>query len=204
MALYSIMIILAGMIPSVMWGSPPSDDQPRIAVKSNLINDVLLTPDIGIELSLPPNYSISLDCCGAWWSNRSKNHYWRIYGGTAELRYVLWEESRSRALTGHHFGVYTSLHTFDFEFGGKGWQSPDMTYGVGLSYGYSIPLNKRLNLDFGVKIGYAGGRLIKYKPQCGTYVCTSRSFKHHIGPTGVEITLVWFPGREDRNIPDYQ
>lgn len=204
MALYSIVTTLAGMVPAAMSATSPTECEPRIAVKTNLVHDALLTPDIGVELSLPPHYSISLDCLGAWWSKRSSNRYWRIYGGTAEVRYWFGEEVAERALTGHHIGVYTSLHTFDFEFGGRGWQSPDMTYGVGISYGYSIPLNKRLNLDFGVKIGYAGGRLIKYKPQCGTYVCTSRSYNHHIGPMGVEVTLVWFPGRGDKNIPDRQ
>lgn len=204
MALCAIMTIFIGMVPSAMSAASPSECKPRIAVKTNLAHDALLTPDIGVELSLPPNYSISLDCCGAWWSKKSTNRYWRIYGGSAEVRYWFGDKVAGRALTGHHVGVYTSLHSFDFEFGGKGWQSPDMTYGVGISYGYSLSLNKRLNLDLGVKIGYAGGRLIKYKPQCGTYVCTSRSFNHHIGPTGVVVTLVWFPGKDGKNTPDRQ
>lgn len=176
---------------------------PRFAVKTNLLHDLALTPDIGIEAMVAKRFSLSLSGVYAWWSNDSKHRYWRIRGGVMEMRVWLGHRRRERALTGHHIGIYGSVHDYDFEFGGRGWQSPDATYGGGVAYGYSVPLNSRLNLDFGIKAGYSAGDVIRYKPQCGAYVCTGRSFRRYLGLTGLDISLVWFPGTGNRNKPDY-
>lgn len=184
--------------------SPGCDDCfPRVAVKTNLLHDIALTPDIGAEIMLAKRFSLSVAGVYAWWSNDSRHRFWRIRGGNMEMRVWFGNRRHERALTGHHIGVYGSMHDYDFEFGGKGWQSPKATYGVGISYGYSLPLNRRLNLDLGVKAGYSAGEIIRYKPQCGTYVCTGKSFHRYFGITGLEITLVWFPGANNKNKPDY-
>lgn len=176
---------------------------PRVAVKTNLLHDAVLTPDLGLEVVVGKRFSLSVEGVWAWWSNGSRNRCWRIAGGWCELRTWLGEAPTKRALTGHHLGLYGSMLTYDFEFGGKGWQSPDWTYGVGLSYGYSMAVASRLNLDFALRVGYSSGTLIKYKPQCGTYVCYSHSRQRYFGPTGLEITLVWFPGKAGKNNPVY-
>lgn len=176
---------------------------PRFAVKTNLLHDLAMTPDIGIEAMVAKRFSLSLSGVYAWWSNDSKHRYWRIRGGVMEMRVWFGDRRRERALTGHHIGVYGSIHDYDFEFGGKGWQSPEPTYGAGLSYGYSVPLNGRFNLDLGIKVGYSVGNIIRYKPQCGTYVCTGHSFHRYFGLTGLDISLVWFPGNGNKNKPNY-
>ena len=176
------------------WAGPAECDCPDIALKTNLLHDALLTPDLGIEVALPANFSASLTGTYAWWSNDSRHRYWRIRMGVAEVRYWFGACAQCRIMTGHHAGIYVSLYDYDFEFGGRGWQSPDATFGAGISYGYSMKISRNLNLDFGVRAGYSGGTLIKYKPQCGNYVCTSHSFHRYFGLTGLSVSLVWFPG----------
>ena len=176
---------------------------PVVAVKTNMLYDAALTPDFGIELGLVRKFSLSAEGVWAWWSKDAKHRYWRIYGGTLEGRFWFGHHARQRALTGHHIGVYGALHSFDFEFGGTGYQSPELTYGVGVSYGYSIRVSKRMNVDFGLSAGYAGGRLIKYHPECGLYICDRTSFNRYFGITGAHITLVWFPGWNNHNLPDF-
>lgn len=176
---------------------------PRVALKTNLLHDAVLTPDLGVELSIARRFSISVAGQYAWWSNDSKHRYWRIRGGVAEMRLWPGEKPKHRALTGHHIGIYGSMYDYDFEFGGRGWQSPKLTYGIGVGYGYSLRLNDRLNLDLGLRVGYSAGHVIKYKPQCGIYVCTGYTFRKSIGLTGLEVTLVWFPGHKKKNNPDY-
>ena len=39
--------------------------------------------------------------------------------------------------------------------GGTLWEK--MNYAVGLEYGYSLPVARRLNLDFVIGVGYWGG-----------------------------------------------
>lgn len=180
-----------------------NDCLPRIAIKTNLLHDALATPDFGAEISLARKFSINIEGVYAWWSRKEANRYWRIRGAWLEFRLWLGEAASRRALTGHRLGIYGSGHDYDFEFGGRGWQSPHTTYGLGLSYGYSFPIARRLNLDLGLRVGYSGGHLIKYRPECDMYVCSSRSFNRYFGLTGLEVTLVWFPGRGRTNRPDF-
>lgn len=175
----------------------------RIGLKTNLLHDALITPDLGIEVSLARRFSLSMEGVYAWWSKDSSHFYWRIRGAMAEMRLWLGSNPMQRALTGHHIGIYGSMYNFDFEFGGRGWQSPNMTYGIGVSYGYSLRINDRMNLDLGLKVGYTAGHLIKYKPQCDTYVCTGHTYRRNIGLTGIDVTLVWFPGRKKKNHPNF-
>ena len=180
-----------------------SECVPRIALKTNLLHDAILTPDLGIEISLARKFSLSAEGVWAWWSNNSRHRFWRIYGGWIEGRYWFAPDARQRSLTGHHLGIYGSCHSFDFEFGHKGWQSDGLMYGIGLSYGYSLRISQRLNLDFSARVGFSSGNITEYEPQRGIYSCTSRYHKRYFGLTGLEITLVWFPGRGSKNNPDY-
>ena len=86
----------------------------------------------------------------------------------------------------------------------QGRQPPGLTFGVGLSYGYSWRIAPRLNLDVGLSVGYTRGELIKYRPACDTYTCTWRGTKNYFGPTGLHVTLVWWPGAGRHNNPDYE
>lgn len=173
----------------------------HIALKSNVLHDAALTPDFGVEMALPQNVSVSLEGVYAWWSNNSRHRYWRIRGAWLDVNYWFGPAAAARVLTGHHAGIYGSCHDFDFEFGNKGWQSRRPAFGAGVSYGYSLRLNDRLNLDLSVRAGYFGARITAYTPQCGRYVCYDRYFRHYVGLTGMAVTLVWFPGRGRINTP---
>lgn len=176
----------------------------KYALKTNLLHDALLTPDVGIEVNIGKRFSLSAEGVWAWWSKSDKNRFWRIAGGWGEFRYWFGSRINQRSLSGHHAGIYGSFHKYDFEFGGKGWQSDGMTYGVGISYGYSFPLNKRLNLDLSARAGLTSGPYISYRKQCGVYMATSYSRRHYVGLTGLEVTLVWFPGSGDKNNPNFR
>ena len=173
----------------------------HVAIKSNLLHDAALTPDFGIELALPRNISVGVEGVYAWWSNDKAHRYWRIRGARADVNYWFGRHARQRALTGHHAGIYLSAYDYDFEFGHKGWQSRRPAIGAGVSYGYSLRLNGRLNLDLGMSIGYSGAHITAYVPQCGKYVCTDRYYKRYFGVTDIAVTLVWFPGRDGINNP---
>lgn len=172
-----------------------------IAVKTNMLHDLLLTPDLGIELNFHRRFSVSAEGVWAWWSRNSAHRYWRIYGGWLEGRYWFSKQADTRSMSGHHIGVYISLHTYDFEFGGKGWQAPDEVFGVGVGYGYSFPISDRLNIDLAARIGYSSGRQITYRPQCGEYVCISDKTHRYFGPTDLSVSLVWYIGKNTYQTP---
>ena len=69
------------------------------------------------------------------------------------------------------------------------------SWGAGISYGYSHPVGRRLNLDFTIGVGYFGGKYKKYRHIDDCYVWQSTHRLRWFGPTKAEISLVWLPWR---------
>ena len=86
------------------------------------------------------------------------------------------------------------MTTYDFRLGGKGYLSDRWSWGAGIEYGYSLPIGRRLNLDFGLGIGYLGGEQETYRPMDGHYVWQQTESLRWFGPTKAEVSLVWLIG----------
>ena len=169
------------------------------ALKTNGLYDLILIPNIGVEVYAGKQWSVAANWMYAWWSNRSKDNFWRIYGGDMEVRRWFGRKADEKPLQGHHIGVYGQLFTYDFELGGRGYLGDKWSYAFGLSYGYSLPLAKRLNLDFNLGLGYWGGKYKEYLPIEGHYVWQSTKQRHWWGPTKAEVSLVWLLGKSNFN-----
>lgn len=178
-----------------------------IALKSNMLADILALPEIGAEFYVGKNLSVVGNWMYGWWDKDKTHRYWRAYGGDLALRWWFGKAAHKKPLTGHHVGLYGGLLTYDFEFGGKGhmggrpghnlWDRC-MHY-VGMEYGYSLPVARRLNIDFTFGMGYMGGKYVEYEPKGRCYVWEATKQKHWIGPTKIEISLVWLIGRGNYN-----
>lgn len=170
-----------------------------MSVRTNMLYDAVAIPTLGGEFYLGKNLSLGGQWSYAWWS-RNKNHrYWRYYGGDLELRWWFGNAAMRKPLTGHHLGVYAQILTYDIEFGGKGQMGHKFNYGGGIEYGFSLPVARRLNIDFSLGIGYIGGEYYKYVPVDGHYVWQSTHRRNWFGPTKAEISLVWLIGRGNVN-----
>lgn len=178
-----------------------------MALKTNLLYDALLIPNIGAEFYVGKNWSVLADWQYGWWDTDSRHWYWRAYGGNIGVRKWFGKKASEKPLTGHHLGLYAGIVTYDFEFGGEGVMGgiPGRTlwdrcnYYGGIEYGYSLPVARRLNIDFSIGIGYMGGKYYKYEPQGGVYVWKSTHRLNWIGPTKAEISLVWLLGCDNYN-----
>lgn len=178
-----------------------------MAVKTNMLYDILAVPNIGVEFYLGRNWSISGNWAYGWWDSNGRHRYWRYYGGEIAVRKWFGKAADEKPLTGHHLGLYGQLFTYDFEWGGKGymggkpgyslWDSPN--YAAGIEYGYSLPVARRLNIDFTIGVGYWGGKYYKYVPLEGHYVWQATRNRHWFGPTKAEISLVWLIGYGNTN-----
>ena len=182
---------------------PSSESQPPpvasyLALKSNLLYDALLIPNLSLEASIGSGWTLGAGGMLAWWSKDAKHRYWRIYGGGLEIRKYFGTLSKSKPLQGHHLGIYGDFLTYDFEFGAKGYQSK-ATYAVGIKYGYSHPIANRLNLDFALGIGYLHSNYKTYVPRDGCYVYQETKKRKWLGPTQAEISLVWLLGKGNTN-----
>lgn len=170
-----------------------------MALRTNLLYDAALVPNVGAEFYVGRGWSLGVDGMYGWWSNDDKHRYWRIYGGELAVRKYFGRRAAVQPLTGHHLGLYGQALTYDFETGDKGVMggAPGGTlldkahWGVGLEYGYSAALGRRLNLDFSLGIGYIGGEYMEYRPLDTHYVWQTTRQRHWFGPTKAEIALVW-------------
>ncbi len=170
-----------------------------LAVKTNMLYDAALVPNVGLEFYLGKNISVAGNWMYAWWHSDKIAWYWRTYGGDLALRYWFGKEADKKPLQGHHVGLYGQIVTYDFQVGARGYLADRWTYGGGIEYGYSLPISRRLNIDFTVGAGYLQGETKEYLPIDGHHVWQVTKYRHWVGPTKAEISLVWLLGRGNIN-----
>ncbi len=162
----------------------------QLALKSNLLVDGAMVPNIGVEFVFTNQWSANLNWYFAWWKNESKHRYWQVYAGEIEVRKWLGKRAKLYTLEGHHLGAYFMGGAYDFEWGKKGYKS-DFSYNVGIAYGYGVKIAKQLYLDFGLGIGFIGGKYKKYEPQGDRFCLISKNRRRYFGPSKAEVSLVW-------------
>lgn len=169
---------------------------PHLILSTNMLYDAALIPNIGIGVSLNDRFTVWADWMYAWWNNRQRRRYWRIYGGDIELRMQLGHGKGDNNLAGHRIGVYASIVTYDIQFGRShtGVIGDKFNYAAGITYGYSLPVARRLNIDFSIGIGYQWGRYLKQHLVDTHDVLLSTHNRRWFGPTRAEIGLTWLIG----------
>jgi len=174
--------------------SPQSRRPLFVALKTNLLYDAALVPNIGVEVSLGRRWTLVGDWFYTWFKSDARHRYWQGYGGYFGGRKYFGRASEAHPFTGHHVGAYMLMLTHDVEWGGRGYQMPEYGFGGGLEYGYSAPIGRRLHLDFSVGAGFQDGTYKEYLPIDGHYVWQSTHKRHWFGPTKAEVSLVWLLG----------
>lgn len=173
-----------------------------MALKTNMLSDVLALPQVAAEFYIGQDFSIVGNWMYGWWDNNSAHRYWRAYGGDVTVRWWFGHQAQQKPLTGHHVGLYGGVLTYDFEFGGKGWMGGRPGHSLwdrcmhmaGVEYGYSLPVARRLNIDFALGLGYMGGKYVEYVPNGSCYEWQATKQKHWFGPTKAEVSLTWLIG----------
>jgi hypothetical protein len=174
-------------------------------IRTNLLYDAALVPNLGIEFALGRRWSIATNWAWAWWSRNRSHRYWRVFGGEINLR--RWFGS-DKPLTGHHVGIYGQALTYDLMLssskgylGGRPGRGVlnHPAWNVGLEYGFSLPIASRLNLDFTIGVGYFQSTYYQYTAIDSHNVWQATKKKQWVGPTKAEISLVWLLGRGNVN-----
>lgn len=194
-------------IPAISFTGKQQHKPFYMAIKTNLLYDAIALPSLSAEFYLGKNWSAGVNWTYGWWDKDNSHHYWRAYGGDIVVRKWLGEKSRIKPLTGHHLGVFAGIVTYDFEFGGTGYMGglPGHTLWdrcnryAGIEYGYSLPVGRRLNIDFSLGLGYLGGKVIKYEPSNDRYIWEETKNFSWFGPVKAEISLTWLIGRGNVN-----
>lgn len=183
-------------LPAELSQIPAKPGNPVFAfgLKTNMLADVLLVPNLGVEFAFKNRWSVAADWYYSWWKSDKASWYWRTYGGNFEARYWFGNRDEMKLLEGHHLGLYGQMFTYDFEAGQGGVLADKWSYAAGISYGYSLPVAKNLNIDFSIGVGYMGGEYKEYEPIDDCYVWKATKQRHWVGPTKLEVSLVWLIG----------
>lgn len=161
------------------------------AIKTNLLYDAVLVPNIGIEARLFKTFTIYADVMYAGWNFPEKYIYWNLYGAQVGARQYFGQKSNGRSFTGHHAGAYAQALAYDLQAGNIGQQTTTLNIAGGFEYGYSVPVARNLNIDFELGIGYMSGSYDEYDVHDGHNTWRATIQRKWFGPTKASVSLVW-------------
>lgn len=169
----------------------------KIAVKTNLLFDVLLTANLGVEISPWTHWSLDIP---VWYSpyNITSTRNIRLLAVQPEIRW--WAKE---AMNGHFVGLHTHVAGFNIALNDYArYQDPNHAlWGMGLSYGYALSLGKSRHwgMEFNIGAGFA-----KYKYDAYRNWDNGPKFKSGsdcywgITRAGVTLSYKWNLSRKDR------
>ncbi len=181
-----------------------SDTKTILSLKTNLLYDAVTWINFAVEV---PVYKDRLSLvymhqCPWFRWGKGRNEYCNRFlsiGGEARWwfrpmpREPYGRHLRRDKLMGHYIGVYGMGGKWDFEWKRKICYQGEF-WSTGLSYGFSKPIGRRLNLEFGISLGYASIPYRNYTPTADYGILLRNPDKtgtwHYFGPTQLEISLV--------------
>lgn len=171
-----------------------------VALKSNLLYDAATVLNFAVEVPFNEKFSILYEHHCPWWLSDNNRFCVEMLSFGGEFRW--WFKPRTQpatpkrvqrdALVGHFLGLYGMGGKFDFQFNRNLCYQGEF-FSAGLTYGYSMPIAKRLNLEFSISAGYARIPYRHYIPTEDWSLLIRDHDKtgvwHYFGPTKFEISL---------------
>ena len=210
--------------PQALWPEAPFEPvatdrsfhtySPLLALKSNLLFDAALTPNVEVEVPFGRGrrWSIMVEDWFPWFrfshnekgdaspyyrsDQRPTRHSYQVWTLGAELRY--WLAPRCSAarplLSGTFLGIYGAGGKYDVEHRSEGYQGEFTSFG--LTIGHSWALSRHWNLELSVSGGYVGGPQRHYEAEFDDARLIFRNKDHlrYVGPTKLKLSLAWIIG----------
>lgn len=158
----------------------------RFALKTNLLFDAALLPNLEIEWLVNDTWSVAIDGGVAWWKNTSKNKFYQLAYVTPEVRYHI---APRAPWHGMYVGVFGGGGLYDLENGKTGYRGEG--YMGGASFGYMWPIGKHLSLEAGIGVGYLHTEFKEYRPLGGHYVYQRTKSVNYVGPLKLKFSIAW-------------
>ena len=155
----------------------------HLSLRANLLRWATLTPDLGVEWRICPSWGIAVN--GSWtsWTWSDKDRRYALWEVAPEVRYYMGEKKA------WYLGAMFKAGQFNYKLSETGKQGDLM--GGGITAGYQLRLNKALNLDFNLGLGYLNADYEKYEVIDGVRVRRGNETKDWWGPINAGVTLVW-------------
>ena len=155
----------------------------HLSLRANLLRWATLTPDLGVEWRICPSWGIAVN--GSWtsWTWSDKDRRYALWEVAPEIRYYMGEKKA------WYLGAMFKAGQFNYKLSETGKQGDLM--GGGITAGYQLRLNKALDLDFNLGLGYLNADFEKYEVIDGVRVRCGNETKNWCGPINAGVTLVW-------------
>lgn len=175
-------------------GAASSSFAQKAALKTNLVSDALLSPNLAVEVGLAPKWTLNVAGQFNLWS--VDGHKWRHWLAQPEARYWFCRRFQGHFLGLHAIGGEFNAGNVDFpvKFLGSDFHKlKDRHYegwgvGAGIGYGYDWILSRHWNLEAEIGIGWIHARFDEYPcAVCGTKLGSGHH--NYFGPTKVAVNL---------------
>lgn len=181
----------AGTYAFVELDEPARSYRPKAALKTNLLYLATTTPNVGLEFALAKRWSFNTHFGYNAWNfgeQRGMKH-WVVQ---PEVRFWFCN-AFERGFLGLH-GIYGRFNIQNMELpftdAFAGYRYKGYAAGVGLAWGYHLPIGKRWGMEFSIGAGYV---YLEYdKLRCGS--CEEfegRHYRHYIGPTKASVSMIF-------------
>ncbi len=181
----------------VTFGTAQSSNA-QVALKTNVLYDAALSPNLGLEVKVAPRWSLEISGnINDWTLSHGKK--WKHWLAQPEARYWFCD-----AMGGHFLGMHLVGGQYNFgninvpiKYMGvnlkdlrdnrhQGWFA-----GAGVAYGYTWMLHKHWNLEAEIGVGYVYSRYDTFEcAGCGRKTDTG-CHANYVGPTKAAINLVY-------------
>lgn len=199
---YRPLEMAAGHYSSIVTDETQVSQKTIVAFKTNLLYDAVTVLNYSIEIPFSEHFSAQFEQHTPWWLSKNNKYCLQFLSFGGEFRW--WfapktiSESANRkqrdALVGHFLGVYGWGGKSDIQWGRDFGCYQFEFFSAGLTYGYSMPICKYLNLEFSISAGYANIPYQHYIPTDDWQILirdkNNAGTLHYFGPTKAEVNLV--------------
>lgn len=193
MRLNKILLTMAATVTA--WLAIPAANAQDVALKTNLINDIALSPNIGVEVGLAPKWTLDMTAEMNLWKVDDRS--WKHLYFQPEARYWFCQRFSGHFIGFHALGGIYNFGKLNLPFnmlGSNLKELKDKRYqgwaaGAGVVYGYAWPLHKHWNIEAALGIGWLYTRFDSYPCQvCGTKIDRNKSH-NYFGPTKLSVAV---------------
>ena len=188
-------ILLTVVAAMTAWLAIPPANAQDVALKTNLINDIALSPNIGVEVGLAPKWTLDMTAEMNLWKVDGRS--WKHLYFQPEARYWFCQRFSGHFIGFHALGGIYNFGKLNLPFnmlGSNLKELKDKRYqgwaaGAGVVYGYAWPLHKHWNIEAALGIGWLYTRFDSYPCQiCGTKIDRNKSH-NYFGPTKLSVAV---------------
>ena len=191
-----------GILPLKPQKPVPEARRTILGLKTNMLYDAATALNFAVEVPINEHFSFQYEHHCPWWLTDNNRYCLQFLSFGGEFRW--WfaprtspqTETRKQrdALVGHFLGLYGWGGKADIQAGRDFGCYQFEFMSAGLTYGYSLPVSRHLNIEFSLSAGYARIPYRHYNPTPDWEILirdkNDAGTLHYFGPTKAEISLV--------------